>query len=246
MRRKRGEVSLARALSKLGAASRSEARRLIAAGEVAVGGVAVVDPEAAVRPEAVEIRVRGRPLARPPFRMLMLHKPRGVVTTRRDPAGRPTVFELLPEGERGLVCVGRLDFATSGLLLLTSSTRLADWLTSPVNAVSRVYLATVRGRWGDAEGALAKAGVDVDGERLRAVEVVGRKVSGRESHLVVTLAEGKNREVRRLLAALGHEVTKLKRVAFGGLELGDLAPGAWRVVPAPEARRALGAPAPLG
>lgn len=228
MRRRSGEVSLERALSKLGAASRAEARRRIVAGEVSVDGERITDPGHAVVPERADIRVDGSRVSRPARRVVLLHKPRGVVTTRCDPAGRPTVFDLLGEEAKGLVAVGRLDLATSGLLLLTSDTRLADALTDPANAVPRVYLVTVRGRWDEAKSRRLKAGLTDDGETLRASEIVPRKVSGRESHLVVTLTEGKNREVRRLFAAAGHEVTRLKRVAVGGLELGELPPGAFR------------------
>jgi pseudouridine synthase len=241
--RKPGEVSLERALSKLGAASRAEARRRIAAGEVAVDGEVVTDPSRPVVPERAAIRLGGQPVGRPPFRCLLFHKPRGVVTTRRDPQGRKTVFELLgPEG-RGLLAVGRLDFATSGLLLLTNDSQLADALTDPENRVPRVYVVTVRGRWSAEKSLLVKEGVADGGDALRAAEVITRKVSGRESHLVLTLLEGKNREVRRLLAAVGHEVTRLKRVAFGSVELGDLAPGAWREL-TPDEVRELAALAP--
>ena len=232
--RKPGEVSLERALSKLGAASRAEARRRIVAGEVEVDGAVVTDPARPVVPERASIRLGGVPVGRPAFRCILLHKPRGVVTTRRDPEGRPTVFELLgPEG-RGMLAVGRLDFATSGLLLLTNDSQLANALTDPANAVPRVYVVTVRGRWSEAKSLLVKEGVAEGGDILRAAEVVERKVSGRESQLIVTLQEGKNRELRRMLAAVGHEVTKLKRVAFGGVELGDLAAGAWREIDADE------------
>jgi 23S rRNA pseudouridine2605 synthase len=229
-RRRPGEVSLARALSKLGAASRAEAARRIAAGEVTVDGRTVTDPSFPVVPERSEIRLGGATVARAPQRLLAFHKPRGVVTTRRDPEGRPTVFDLLgPEGE-GLVAVGRLDLATSGLLLFTNDTRLADALTDPANAVPRVYLATVRGLWSSAASERALGGVEDDGEVLGPAAIVARKASGRESHLVVTLTSGRNREVRRLLAAVGHPVTRLKRVAFGAFELGELAPGSWREV----------------
>ncbi len=229
-RRRPGEVSLERALSKLGLASRTEARRWIEAGRVTVGGTVCLDSEQAVVPERAGIAIDGRAAVRAGFRCLMLHKPRGCVTTRSDPQGRPTVFELVADAGAHLLAVGRLDLATSGLLLLTNETRLADALTDPVNAVPRVYVVKVSGRWEERKSLLVKEGVDAGGDRLSAAEVVARKVSGRESHLVVTLAEGKNREVRRLMKAAGHEVTSLKRVAFGGLGLGDLEAGKWREV----------------
>ncbi|HEY3358352.1 MAG TPA: pseudouridine synthase [Polyangia bacterium] len=238
-----GRVSLNRALSKLGIASRAEATRLIAAGRVTVDGRVVRDPAAAVVPERAVIAIDGQPAARAAWRTLLLHKPRGVLTTRADPGGRPTVFDLLGEAGAHLVPVGRLDLATTGLLLLTTDTRFAAWATDPASAVPRLYVVTVRGEVSDETAARLTAGVEDAGERLAADAVTIRKRSRRETHLLVRLREGKNRELRRLFAALGHEVTRLTRVAFGGLELGALAPGAWRPVSVEELRAAFpGAP----
>ncbi|MEZ5284301.1 MAG: pseudouridine synthase [Vicinamibacterales bacterium] len=122
--------------------------------------------------------------------VVALHKPRGVVTTRTDPEGRPTVYSLLDGLDAHVVPVGRLDLATSGLLLLTNDTRLADWLTSPATAIPRVYLVTVRGRVSDVDAGRLAGGVESRGERLAALSAVVRKASARESHLVVTLTEG--------------------------------------------------------
>jgi 23S rRNA pseudouridine2605 synthase len=226
----RGHVSLARALSKRGLASRAEAERLIRDGRVRVDGRLVRDPMAAVVPERIAVAIDGAAAASPSPRTILLHKPRGVLTTRHDPEGRRTVYDLVGGADRRLVPVGRLDQATTGLLLFTTDTRLAAWLTDPANAVPRVYVVTVRGRVSPEAAARLEAGWAVDGEPLRAAAAVLRKASGRESHLVVTLTEGRNREVRRLFADLGHEVTRLARVRFGGLELGSLAPGRWRDV----------------
>lgn len=222
-----GHVALVRALSKLGLASRSEATALVAAGRVAVDGVVVRDPQRPVVPEQVRLAIDGRDAQPPPARTIALHKPRGVVTTRRDPEGRPTVYELIRDAGPGLAPVGRLDLASTGLLLCTTDTQLAAWLTAPSSRVEREYVVTVRGRVTDADVAQLEAGLVVDGERLRAERVTGRKVSTRESHLTVVLCEGRNREIRRLFAAIGHEVTRLTRVRIGSLELGDLRPGAW-------------------
>ena len=154
---------------------------------------------------------------------IALHKPRGVVTTRRDPQQRPTVYDAIRDLDAHVVPVGRLDFATSGLILMTNDTRLADWLTDPVNAVPRVYLVTARGRVTEEEAATLERGLfdpghsQGRGEELRAESVIIRKASNRESHLVMTLVEGKNREIRRLLSAVGHEVTRLRRVQIGGV-----------------------------
>jgi len=172
-------------------------------------------------PEHDAIAVAGKTQPAPVWRTIAFHKPRGTVTTRRDPQGRRTVFDVLGEAADGLVAVGRLDLATSGLLLLTSDTRLADALTDPANAVVRRYVVTVRGEVGDAQRETLERGVG----GLAASRVEIRKRSRRETHLIVELTEGKNREIRRLCEALGLEVDRLVRVKFGPVELGDLGVG---------------------
>jgi 23S rRNA pseudouridine2605 synthase len=236
--RDRGKVPLARALSKLGLASRAEATRLIEAGRVAASGRVVTDPGYLVIPERTAIAIDGgETVTRAARVVILLHKPRGVVTTRSDPEGRPTVYDLIRDAGTHLVPVGRLDMASTGLLLFTNDTRLAHWLTDPETAMPRVYLVTVRGRVEDDTAAAIERGLVVDDDHLQARRVTIRKRSNRESHLVVELIEGKNREIRRLMKASGHEVTRLARVSFGGLELGTLAPGRWRVVEAAEIAR---------
>jgi len=211
-----GGVPLSRALSKLGLMSRTQAVEAIRAGRVTVDGEIVRREAVLVVPERVRLLVDGIERRRAPWRTIVFHKPRGVVTTRRDPEGRPTVYDVLGDAATGLIAVGRLDLATSGLLLLTSDTRLADWITDPAHEVPRLYAVTVRGR--------------VDPSRLAdvAAGIALRKSSARESHLTVELNEGRNRQVRRMFDAIGHEVTKLKRVKFGSLELGRLMPGQFR------------------
>ena len=217
-------------MSKRGLCSRREAIELVLAGRVSVNGRRVIDPGHDVDVDRARIAIDDTEPVRAAWRTVLLHKPRGVVTTRRDPQGRQTVYDLIAGVGSYLGPVGRLDFATSGLLLLTNDTHLADWLLDPANEVPRTYLVTVRGRVDEATRRALEAGVVDRGERLAAADARVRKASGRESHLVLTLTEGRNREIRRLLAAAGHEVTALKRVAFGGLMLGTLAPGAWRDV----------------
>jgi len=238
-------VPLDRALSKLGLASRTEARALIGAGRVRVNGIVTTNPARAVVPERVTIAIDGQRREGQDRVVVLLHKPRGVVTTRSDPQGRPTVYDALGNLDAHVVPVGRLDLATSGLLLLTNDTRLADWLTDPASGVARVYLATVRGRVDPDTARQLESGVVLGGEHLAAVSAIVRKASSRESHLVITLDEGKNREIRRLLAAVGHPVTRLRRAQYGGLTLGTLAPGKWRRVTAREIAIAFpGAPQP--
>lgn len=165
---------------------------------------------------------------------VVLHKPRGYVTTRADPQGRKTIYHLLADLPERVIPVGRLDLATTGLLILTNDTSFANWLTDPNTAIPRVYLVSVEGRVEPATIAQLERGVMVDGEHLAAASAALRKASGKESHLTIMLTEGKNREIRRLLDAVNHPVTRLRRVAFGGLKLGDLAPGTWRYISAAE------------
>ena len=222
-------------MSKLRLASRTEAQRLVRSGAVTVNGRVVRDPLAPVVPERDAIAIAGKTQPAPAWRTIAFHKPRGTVTTRRDPQGRRTVFDVLGEAAEGLVAVGRLDLATSGLLLLTSDTRLADDLTDPANAVVRRYVVTVRGEVGDAQRERLERGVG--GMAASRVEI--RKRSRRETHLVVELTEGRNREIRRLFAAIDREVTRLLRVAYGPIELGTLQPGEWREIGAAELERAM-------
>jgi 23S rRNA pseudouridine2605 synthase len=241
-------VFLPRLLSRIGVASRAEAVRLIRAGRIRVNGRVVRDAGARVPPtvrvsvDDVEV-VRQQPgLVR---RVIALNKPRGTVTTRRDPEGRPTVFDILGDAGRGLVSVGRLDRASTGLLLFTTDTALAAALTDPARAIVRRYVVTVRGRVTPEAAARLEAGLAVTGERgrvdrLRATRVVIRKASGRETHLLVDLDEGRNREIRRLFQAVGHEATRVHRVAFGAIALGSIPPGGWRPVEADALTATLG------
>lgn len=231
-------MSLERALSKLGLASRAEAHELITGGRVAVDGTIVTNPGVRVTPERIAVTIDGRTQRSASRLTIALHKPRGYLTTRTDPDGRKTVYDLLGDVPVRVVPVGRLDLATSGLLLLTSDTQFGNWLTDPASAIPRVYLVTVKGRVLDGSLRTLTDGVVAGGERLAASAALLRKTSSRESHLTVTLREGKNREIRRLCEAAGHPVTQLRRVRFGGVELGNLAPGAWRQIDDEELRRA--------
>ena len=225
-RGKEPQVRLDRALSKLGLASRRDAKEIIAAGRVRVRGRVVTDPASLVVPETAGITVDHVPSARAAWRTIAFNKPRGVLTTKRDPEGRRTVFDVLGDAGRGLVAVGRLDMASAGLLLLTNDTQLANRLTDPENAIPRRYAVTVRGLLTDEKVARLTDGIG----GLRATGATVRKRSWRETHLMIELTEGKNREIRRMLETLGHDVTRLLRVAFGPIELGTMQPGEWREV----------------
>ena len=225
-------VPLERALSKLGLASRAESRALLLAGRVRVNGRIIRDPLKPVIPETLRLTIDDAPADRPDPVLIAFHKPRGVVTTRHDPDSRLTVYDFLKDVRAHVIPVGRLDLASTGLLLFTNDTRLADWLTDPANRFVRRYLVTVRGEVDDDAVKRLVRGIHDRGERLMANHVAIRKRSGRETHLVVELVEGRNREIRRMFRSLDHEVTRLKRVAFAGIELGELAPGQWRYLSA--------------
>src|SRR5262245_8381662 len=235
----RKRVHLNRLLSKRGILTRSQANDAILAGRVRVDGHIIRDPGKAVS-DSSHIELDSQATKARPWQTILFYKPRGVMTTRQDPEGRRTIYDVLGEAGKGLVPVGRLDLATSGLLLLTSDTELADWLTAPQNRVPRVYVVAVRGTLTREDCDRLEEGVMEGGVRMRANDVTLRKASARESQIVVTLTEGKNREIRRLCQAVGRQVTRLKRVAFGSLTLGDLAPGEWRDVSESEVRRAFG------
>jgi 23S rRNA pseudouridine2605 synthase len=224
------KVPLERAISKLGLASRSQGRKMVLDGRVKVNGMVRRDPLYLVAPGSTRIEIDNVSVAKVQPVVLMLHKPRSTVTTRSDEKGRPTVFSLLKDSSLYLHAVGRLDYATTGLLLLTNDSQLSAWLTDPKNALKRTYVVTVRGEITEEKRLQLENGVHDEGELLRASEVVLRKSSKPESHLIVTLQQGKNREIRRLFLAIGHEVTRLKRISFGGLNLGDLALGSFREV----------------
>ena len=196
------------------------------------------DPLFLITPETAKIEIGGESVEQQTFRAILLNKPRGVITTRSDEKGRPTVYTLLTDVTTYLSPVGRLDWATSGLLILTNSTRLASWLTDPRNQVIRTYVVTVRGEVTDKGIQSLEAGFDDEGETLQAHQVILRKVSAKESHLTVQLTEGKNREIRRMFKSLGHEVTRLKRISYGGLELGELESGKYRELTLDEIRTA--------
>lgn len=236
MARASGKVPLERALSKLGLASRSQTRRWVEEGRLEVNGRAVTDPEAPVAPEQDRFALDGKVFRPAADCTVAVHKPRNYVTTRSDEKGRKTVYDLLPPDLRHLHPVGRLDMQTTGLLLLTTDTRLSAFLTDPANAVERVYAVAVRGRVGDEEAEKLSRGIMDDGEVLKAHWFVVRKSSNRESHLTVTLVEGKNREIRRMCKAIGHEVTALKRIAFGPIALDDLPAGQYRRLTAQEVK----------
>jgi 23S rRNA pseudouridine2605 synthase len=237
-----GAVSLARALSKFGVASRREAERWIAAGRVSVNGAVERWASRFIDPARDRVRVDGQRVGDDTARVVIaFHKPRGLVTTRSDPGGRPTVYDALGDVGRWVFPVGRLDRDTTGLLVLTNDHRLGERLTSPEHHVPKTYHARVSGV-PDAEAIRAlREGLPLDDgtvTRPAKVRLLGTARGGAarpapgespgSTWLEIVLTEGKNRQVRRMGAAVGHEVLELARVRIGRLSLGDLAPGEWR------------------
>lgn len=234
----RPEEPLERLLSKWRVASRTEAQRLVRAGRVTVAGAVVRDPRARVDPRRQAVAVDGRRIAAPASGSvwLALNKPRGVVSTTRDPAGRPTVMGLVgPHAAPGLAPVGRLDQASAGLLLLSNDAGLAARLLDPSTHVRKRYRVKVRGHPTEASLARLRGETLVEDGLVLGPMVVEVEAEGPKSAwLRITLEEGKNRQIRRRLADVGHEVEVLVRTAVGPLELGDLPPGAVRPLTADE------------
>jgi 23S rRNA pseudouridine2605 synthase len=227
---------LQKILSRAGVASRRAAERAILEGRVRLNGSVVSELGTKADSEADEILFDGKPLRRPAApTYFLLYKPKGVVTTRHDPEGRMTVMDLVPR-VAGLFPVGRLDVTTEGLILLTNDGAFAERVSHPRYEVARVYHAKVQGI-PDA-GALEKMrkGVRVDGERLK-LDRVRIVEADKNAWVEVSLHEGKHHEVKRLLEAVGHPVSKLKRVGLGTLTTRGLKPGAFRSLTPPEIRR---------
>lgn len=232
----RGPLSLARALSKFGVCSRSEAVHRIAAGRVAINGRVVTRADARLDPSRDAVSVDGQRVADLSERVVLaLHKPAGYLTTSRDPAGRPTVYDLIGEHAGWVFPVGRLDRDSAGLIVLTNDHRLGERLTTPGAHVPKTYHVRVRGL-PDAQALRGlREGVPLrDGPtRPARVKALGARKDA-TAWLEIVLTEGRNRQVRRMCAAVGHEVLELTRVAIGGFRLGDLASGQWRRLEAEE------------
>lgn len=232
-------LTVDRLLSKRGIASRGTSQEWIRAGRVRINGRVIRDPATWVLWPRDSVSIDDQPVQDSVKRFFLFHKPKGVITTRSDEKGRKTIFDVLPVDLGYMHAVGRLDQATSGLLLLTNDSALSSYLTDPTNRVMRTYLVSVRGAFTEAQATVAVAGLVDGGDRLQCHSVRIQKQSGRESHLEVVLTQGKNREIRRLFKALGHEVTRLRRIQYGPFKLEDLRSGAWREIPIEGARKAL-------
>jgi 23S rRNA pseudouridine2605 synthase len=216
-------MRIQRALARAGVLSRRKAEELVANGRVTVNGT-VAQVGQTVDPERDVILVDGNRIAAPaPTEWFVLNKPAGVITSRHDPEGRRTVFDLVPP-RAGLTYVGRLDFLTEGVLLLTTDGAAAHRLTHPSHEVERTYVASVLGE-GDRAVEEARYGVQLEDGLVTPKRMRAEKVGRGRWDVSITLSEGRNREVRRLCEALGLQVDRLVRVKFGPVELGDLASG---------------------
>lgn len=229
---------LARVLSKQGLCSRTEAAAWIRAGRVAVDGRVVLDPEFPVTRDRQEVSVDSRPIETAVRRYLMLNKPRGLVTTASDERGRDTVYRCLDgAGLPWLAAVGRLDKASEGLLLLCNDPEWAARITDPAMGPDKTYRVQVDSIPDAMQLALLIQGVDEAGERLRAKSAVLLRAGEKNAWLEIVLDEGRNRQIRRLLAAFDIGVLRLMRVAIGDLQLGELGKGRWRELSAEEVAR---------
>lgn len=227
-------VTVARALSKLGYCSRTQAEKLVLEGRVSVGGRKITDLSHWVAVDKDRITVDGKPVLAEEKIYLMLNKPRGLVTTRHDPEGRPTVFDCLRDIDTSFLSpVGRLDKASEGLLLFTNDTVLAQRLLDPETHLGKVYHVQVAGHIGDDQLKQMVAGIEEGGETLHAARAVHLRGGDKNTWIEVELEEGRNRQIRRMLDALGFEVLRLLRVSIGTIALGDLPKGTSRSL-APE------------
>lgn len=223
-------VRLQKFLARAGVASRRGSEELIVEGRVTVDGATVTELGAKVDPESATVAVDGRVVERRPARWVALHKPPGYLCTRDDPRGRPTVYDLLPEGPlQDLFHVGRLDFMSEGLLLLTNEGDVAHRLLHPSGGTEKRYEVRLAP---PVPGGLARRlldGVELEDGPASADAASVLPAPGDEGAVaLVTLHEGRNREIRRMMDALGGEIRSLRRLSFGPVELGDLPAGEWR------------------
>lgn len=231
-------MRLQKFLSRAEVASRRRAEEMIRAGRIRVNGRVVTAMGTRVDPERDRIEVDGRQVRVQAPVWIALHKPRGFVTTRYDPRGRRTIYDLLPAEHHGLFHVGRLDYTSEGLLLLTNQGDVAQRLLHPRYGVARVYDALLRGDPEAGEFGRLTAGIRLEDGIARAERVERRGTTSRGGTRVrVLLREGRNREVRRMFAALGYPVERLSRRRYGPISLRGLGPGEWRVLGAEETGR---------
>lgn len=234
--------TLDRVLSKAGLGSRTEARSWIGGGRVTVNGRVIQTPDHWVDMDRDRVALDGKPVEAGEKLYVLLYKPKGYLTTYSDPDGRPTVFDLIPEIGQWLGTAGRLDLDSSGLLILTNDNQFANRITSPDSKLPKTYLVKTASRLSDGDLERLRSGIQLDDGPTRPAVVVRQRDSADKTFLEITITEGRNRQVRRMIEAAGSRVLKLVRVAIGPVRIGGLQIGKWREL-TPEELLALGGPA---
>lgn len=231
---KRPLKTLERVLSKAGLGSRTDARKWIGAGRVKVNGKLIQTPDHWVDLERDKVTLDDQPVKAREKIYLLLYKPAGYITTFKDPEGRPTVYDLIQDAGRWVVPVGRLDQDTSGLLLLTSDTRFAERVTNPDYKVPKTYLVKASTLLSDEQLQQLRDGVVLSDGPTQPAVVKRVRDSAKYSFIEITIQEGRNRQVRRMMEAVGSKVLKLVRTSIGGLRIGELPIGRYRELTAAE------------
>lgn len=222
-------MRLSRFLARAGVTSRRAAEGLIAAGRVSVNGAVVTEFSTRVEPRKDVVEVDGRRAELPgSYTYLALNKPSGFVVTMADPQGRPTVADLVSDVRAGVVPIGRLDAATEGLLLLTDDGDLAFRISHPSYELEKEYEVTARGILTEDERRALEVGIDLDGRSTAPAKVSIRSAKRNTTVAVMTIHEGRKRQIRRMFEAVGHPVRNLRRTRVGPVRLGDLRPARWR------------------
>ena len=225
LRKDRDDQRIAKLLARAGVASRREIERMIAAGRIAIDGK-ILDTPATVLKSLHGVTVDGEPVGQPiPAKLYCYHKPAGLLTTERDPKGRPTIYDKLPKGLPRLMPVGRLDLNTEGLLLMTNDGGLKRQMELPSSGVERIYRARAFGDVSQQQLERLMDGITIEGVRYGPIDANLERRTGRNQWIELKLAEGKNREVRHVLEHFGLQVSRLIRTAYGPFWLGDIAKG---------------------
>jgi 23S rRNA pseudouridine2605 synthase len=228
--------TLERVFSKSGLGSRTDARSCIGKGKIRVNGKVIQNPDHWVDINRDRITFEGKPLRAVEKTYVFLYKPKGYLTTYRDPEGRPTVYDLIGDAGTWLSPVGRLDLDTSGLLLLTNDTELAERITNPEHKVAKTYHVKASTLLSDHQLDQLRRGVELSDGATRPAVVTRLRDAAKYTFLEITITEGRNRQVRRMLEAVGSKALKLVRVAIGPIRIGDLPIGQWRHLTAAEVR----------
>ena len=228
--------TLERVLSKAGIGSRTEARKWIGAKRVRVNGRVIVDPDHWVDLDRDNISFDGKPLVAERKTYVLLYKPKGYLTTYDDPQGRPTIYDLMPERERYLFPVGRLDLDTSGLLIMTNDTGFAERITNPDYKVSKTYLVKASRYFSDEDLDRLRNGIELKDGPTKPATIKRIREAGGKTVFEITITEGRNRQVRRMVEALDAKVLKLVRVAIGSIRIGELPIGKSRELTSEEVR----------